>query len=221
MESHGQVTEKQRRVYEFIRDKIRNRGYGPTVREIGKRFDIRSPNGVMCHLKALEKKGLIKREANRSRAIQLAAEPVEERGLPLAGRIAAGAVYGDYQAEMDLFNRAFCDAMMEGDAKGRVFTFPIPTINVTRDFDWDSPAFDAFMEITAKYGVPYFANYVNSDLSPEDAVSMCCRLRLDTTELRKRGGGPTREVVVPGCTPAISPSWMRTATSRLWTARRT
>ncbi len=97
--------------------------------------------------------------------------------------------YGDFQAEMDLFNRAFCDDMMEGDAKGRVFTFPIPTINITRDFDWDAPSVDAFMEITAKYGIPYFANYVNADLSPEDAVSMCCRLRLNTRELRKRGGG--------------------------------
>ncbi len=99
------------------------------------------------------------------------------------------ATYGEFQEEMDLFNRAFCDVMMEGDAKGRVFTFPIPTINITKDFDWDSPAVDAFMGITCKYGIPYFANYVNSDLSPEDAVSMCCRLRLDTSELRKRGGG--------------------------------
>ena len=107
----------------------------------------------------------------------------------LGGEILEGARYGDYQEEMNVFNRAFCDAMMEGDAKGRVFTFPIPTINITRDFDWDSPAFNAFMEITAKYGIPYFANYVNSDLSPEDAVSMCCRLRIDTSELRKRGGG--------------------------------
>ena len=97
--------------------------------------------------------------------------------------------YGDFQAEMDLFNRAFCDVMLEGDSKGRVFTFPIPTINITKDFDWDSPAVDAFMEITCKYGIPYFANYINSDLSPEDAVSMCCRLRIDTSELRKRGGG--------------------------------
>jgi anaerobic ribonucleoside-triphosphate reductase len=97
--------------------------------------------------------------------------------------------YGDFQAEMDLFNQAFCEVMMEGDAKGRVFTFPIPTINVTREFDWDAPAVNAFMRITTKYGIPYFANYVNSDLSPEDAVSMCCRLRLDTSELRKRGGG--------------------------------
>ena len=97
--------------------------------------------------------------------------------------------YGDFQAEMDIFNKAFCEVMLEGDAKGRVFTFPIPTINITKDFDWDSPAVDGFMKITCKYGIPYFANYVNSDLSPEDAVSMCCRLRLDTSELRKRGGG--------------------------------
>jgi ribonucleoside-triphosphate reductase (formate) len=98
-------------------------------------------------------------------------------------------LYGDFQAEMDIFNKAFCDVMLEGDSKGRVFTFPIPTINVTRDFDWDSEVVNKFMEITCKYGIPYFSNYINSDLSPEDAVSMCCRLRLDTTELRKRGGG--------------------------------
>ena len=97
--------------------------------------------------------------------------------------------YGEFQDEMDIFNRAFCEVMLEGDAKGRVFTFPIPTINITRDFDWDNAVVDDFMKITCKYGIPYFANYVNSDLSPEDAVSMCCRLRLDTTELRKRGGG--------------------------------
>lgn len=97
--------------------------------------------------------------------------------------------YGDFQEEMNMFNMAFCDVMMEGDSKGRVFTFPIPTINVTKDFDWNSPVTGKFMEITCKYGVPYFSNYVNSDLSPEDALSMCCRLRLDTSELRKRGGG--------------------------------
>jgi len=97
--------------------------------------------------------------------------------------------YGDYQTEMDMFNLAFCEVMLEGDSKGRVFTFPIPTINITKDFDWNTPVVDKFMEITCKYGIPYFANYVNSDLSPEDAVSMCCRLRLDVKELRKRGGG--------------------------------
>jgi repressor LexA len=88
-----QLTDRQRVVYEFIRDKIRNRGYGPTVREIGEQFHISSPNGVMCHLKALEKKGLITREPNMSRAIQLAAEPIEQRGLPMAGRIAAGVLH--------------------------------------------------------------------------------------------------------------------------------
>jgi repressor LexA len=88
-----QLTDRQRVVYEFIRDKIRNRGYGPTVREIGDQFQISSPNGVMCHLKALEKKGLITREPNMSRAIQLSAEPIEQRGLPMAGRIAAGVLH--------------------------------------------------------------------------------------------------------------------------------
>ncbi|MDD2418265.1 MAG: ribonucleoside triphosphate reductase [Oscillospiraceae bacterium] len=97
--------------------------------------------------------------------------------------------YGDFQEEMNLLNIAYCDVMMEGDSKGRVFTFPIPTINVGKDFAWDSEVVEKFMEITCKYGVPYFSNYINSDLSPEDALSMCCRLRLNTAELRKRGGG--------------------------------
>ena len=97
--------------------------------------------------------------------------------------------YGEFQKEMDLFNECFCEVMLEGDAHGRVFTFPIPTINVTNDFDWNSPVVNRFMEITCKYGIPYFSNYINSDLSPEDALSMCCRLRLDTKQLRKRGGG--------------------------------
>lgn len=93
MSELDQLTKRQRAVYDFIRDKIRNRGYGPTVREIGENFDISSPNGVMCHLKALEKKGLITREPNMSRAIQLAVEPIEESGLPLAGQIAAGILH--------------------------------------------------------------------------------------------------------------------------------
>jgi len=88
-----QLTKRQREVFEFIRDKIENRGYGPTVREIGEEFDIASPNGVMCHLKALEKKGLITREPNMSRAIQLAPSAAEERGLPLAGQVAAGVMH--------------------------------------------------------------------------------------------------------------------------------
>ena len=97
--------------------------------------------------------------------------------------------YGEFQEEMDILNQAFCEVMEEGDRKGRVFTFPIPTINITKDFDWNSKVTDKVMEIACKYGIPYFSNYVNSDLSPEDALSMCCRLRLDTKELRKRGGG--------------------------------
>lgn len=107
----------------------------------------------------------------------------------VVGGVAQKETYGEFQVEMDLFNRAFCDVMMEGDAKGRVFTFPIPTINITKTFDWDQPAVTSFFETAGKYGIPYFANYVTSDLSPEDAVSMCCRLRLDTSKLRKRGGG--------------------------------
>ena len=97
--------------------------------------------------------------------------------------------YGEFQKEMDMFNMAFCEVMMAGDSKGRIFTFPIPTINITKDLDWNTPVMDAVMDMTCKYGIPYFANYVNSDLSPEDAVSMCCRLRLNVSELRKRGGG--------------------------------
>ncbi len=97
--------------------------------------------------------------------------------------------YGDYQKEMDLINRAFAEVMMEGDNKGRVFTFPIPTYNISQDFEWDSPRFEAIWHMTGRYGIPYFSNFVNSDMSPEDARSMCCRLRLDNRELRKRGGG--------------------------------
>jgi ribonucleoside-triphosphate reductase (formate) len=97
--------------------------------------------------------------------------------------------YGDYQPEMDIINRAFAEVMMDGDAKGRVFTFPIPTYNITADFDWDNPNLDPVWQMTAKYGIPYFSNFVNSDMSPEDARSMCCRLRLDNRELMKRGGG--------------------------------
>ncbi|MDO5111063.1 MAG: ribonucleoside triphosphate reductase [Clostridia bacterium] len=107
----------------------------------------------------------------------------------IIGGVPQESTYGEYQAEMDMLNIAFCDVMMEGDSKGRVFTFPIPTINVTNEFKWDSPVVDKFMEITCRYGIPYFSNYINSDLSPEDALSMCCRLRLNTKELRKRGGG--------------------------------
>jgi ribonucleoside-triphosphate reductase len=88
-----------------------------------------------------------------------------------------------------MFNKAFCEVMVEGDASGRVFTFPIPTYNITKDFDWDSEVANEIMKMTSKYGIPYFANFINSDMKPEDARSMCCRLRLDNRELRKRGGG--------------------------------
>ncbi len=97
--------------------------------------------------------------------------------------------YKDFQKEMDMLNLAFAECMMDGDAKGRVFTFPIPTYNITEDFDWESPVATKVFEMTAKYGIPYFSNFINSDMKPEDARSMCCRLRLDNRELKKRGGG--------------------------------
>lgn len=97
--------------------------------------------------------------------------------------------YGDFQKEMDMFNRAFFEVMLEGDAKGRVFTFPIPTYNITKDFDWDNKNIDLLWDITARYGIPYFSNFINSEMKPEDSRSMCCRLRLNTKELVTKGGG--------------------------------
>jgi ribonucleoside-triphosphate reductase len=97
--------------------------------------------------------------------------------------------YGEFQDEMDLLNRAFCAVMMCGDASGRIFSFPIPTYNITKGLDWESERLKPVWEMTAKYGIPYFSNFVNSDMDPEDARSMCCRLRLDNRELRRRGGG--------------------------------
>lgn len=107
----------------------------------------------------------------------------------IGGKTVDSVRYGDCQKEMDLINRAFCEVMCEGDKKGMVFTFPIPTYNITKNFDWNSPRFEPVWKMTGKYGVPYFANFVNSDLSEEDCRSMCCRLRLDNRELIKRGGG--------------------------------
>jgi ribonucleoside-triphosphate reductase len=107
----------------------------------------------------------------------------------IIGGVMQDDVYGDFQDEMDWINQAFLEVMSEGDAKGRVFTFPIPTYNITPDFDWEAPGLDKLWEVTAKYGIPYFSNFVNSDLSPDDSRSMCCRLRLDTRHLEKRGGG--------------------------------
>jgi ribonucleoside-triphosphate reductase len=97
--------------------------------------------------------------------------------------------YGDLQAEMDLINRAYIEVMTEGDAKGRIFTFPIPTYNITPDFPWDSENSDALFAMTAKYGLPYFQNFINSELTPNMVRSMCCRLQLDLRELLKRGNG--------------------------------
>jgi ribonucleoside-triphosphate reductase len=113
----------------------------------------------------------------------LAAEPVIYGGKRIDD------VYGDFGPEAAMFNQAFLEVLEEGDAKERVFTFPIPTYNITPDFNWDAPGLDRLWDATAKYGIPYFANFVNADMTVEDARSMCCRLRLDTRKLEKRGGG--------------------------------
>ncbi len=109
--------------------------------------------------------------------------------VPVLGGEAMPFTYGELQAEMDMINRAYIEVMMAGDAKGRVFTFPIPTYNITRDFSWDSPNADLLFDMTAKYGLPYFQNFLNSDLEPRMVRSMCCRLQLDLRELLKRGNG--------------------------------
>ncbi|MCE5336706.1 MAG: ribonucleoside triphosphate reductase, partial [Desulfobacteraceae bacterium] len=115
-------------------------------------------------------------------------ERLRNERIIVGGEICA-ETYGQFQREMDMFNRAFLEVMLEGDARGRVFTFPIPTYNITRDFDYDDPRLGPLWDVTARYGIPCFANFVNSSLSPDDARSMCCRLRLDTRQLRHRGGG--------------------------------
>jgi len=107
----------------------------------------------------------------------------------IVGGVPQKETYGEFQKEMDTFNRAFMEVLLEGDAKGRVFTFPIPTYNITKDFNWDNPNITLLWKIAGKYGIPYFSNFINSDMDPEDARSMCCRLRLDTRNLEKRGGG--------------------------------
>lgn len=113
----------------------------------------------------------------------LAKEPVIVGGEPQK------KTYGDFQKEVNILNKALGEVLLEGDAQGRVFSFPIPTINITKDFDWENPYLDNLWEATRKYGIPYFSNFVNSDMKPEDVRSMCCRLRLSNTELRKKGGG--------------------------------
>src|SRR6056297_2793467 len=97
--------------------------------------------------------------------------------------------YKDFQKEMDIFNKAFAEILTEGDSTGRPFSFPIPTYNLTEDFDWNRESLKPMWDMTAKYGIPYFSNFINSDMDVDDARSMCCRLRLDNRELRKRGGG--------------------------------
>lgn len=106
----------------------------------------------------------------------------------VVGGVELDSCYGDYQREMDMINRAFLELMIEGDQKGRVFTFPIPTYNITKDFNWDSPIAELLFQATAKYGIPYFQNYIGTDLDPGDIRAMCCRLNLDLRELMRRPG---------------------------------
>ena len=115
-------------------------------------------------------------------------EDLQEQVPVIAGK-EMPFTYGDLQAEMDMINRAYIEVMMRGDAKGRAFTFPIPTYNITPDFDWHSPNAELLFEMTARYGLPYFQNFVNSELKPNMIRSMCCRLQLDLRELLKRGNG--------------------------------
>lgn len=109
--------------------------------------------------------------------------------VPVIGGVEMPFSYGELQAEMDMINQAYIDVMMTGDAKGRAFTFPIPTYNITKDFNWDHPNTQRLFEMTAKYGLPYFQNFLNSELQPHMIRSMCCRLQLDLRELLKRGNG--------------------------------
>jgi len=113
---------------------------------------------------------------------------MEDENVIIGGKLQK-ETYKDFKEEQELINKIFAEVMLEGDAKGRPFTFPIPTYNITKDFDWDNKAYEGIWKMTAKYGIPYFSNFINSDMKPEDARSMCCRLRLDKRELRKRGGG--------------------------------
>ncbi len=115
-------------------------------------------------------------------------EFLKEQPSIIGGKI-TDRKYGEFQNEMNMLNRAFAESMAGGDAGGRPFTFPIPTYNITKDFPWENSEYDSIWEMTSRYGIPYFSNFVNSDLSPDDVRSMCCRLRLDKRDLKKRGGG--------------------------------
>lgn len=116
-------------------------------------------------------------------------EDMKDKPAIVGGEQFENYVYGDFQEEMDMVNKAFLEIMLEGDANGRGFQYPIPTYNITKDFNWDSDNAQLLFEMTAKYGTPYFQNFINSDLNPSDVRSMCCRLQLDKRELRKKGGG--------------------------------
>lgn len=121
--------------------------------------------------------------------LDITPHPILKNEAAIVGGEMKDKTYGDFQKEMDMFNIAYSEVMMEGDGAGRAFSFPIPTVNITPDFPWNSESVNRIMEMTKKFGTPYFANFLNSDLAPEDIRSMCCRLRLDNRELRKRGGG--------------------------------
>lgn len=116
-------------------------------------------------------------------------EDLRNTEVIIGGKIQEGKYYGDYQREMELINRAFLEVMSAGDRDGRIFTFPIPTYNITKDFDWDSENAKLLFQVTGKYGLPYFQNFIQSDLEPGDVRSMCCRLQLDKRELRNKTGG--------------------------------
>ena len=116
--------------------------------------------------------------------------PEDLRDQPaIVGGVALESTYGEYQPEMDMINKAFLEVLIEGDADGRGFSYPIPTYNITRNFNWDSENAGLLFKMTGKYGTPYFQNFLNSSLNPSDVRSMCCRLQLDKRELRNRGGG--------------------------------
>ncbi|MCG2686469.1 ribonucleoside triphosphate reductase [Candidatus Parcubacteria bacterium] len=115
-------------------------------------------------------------------------EDLKDTAVVVGGKLRK-ETYREFQKEMDMINRAFIDVMTEGDAAGQIFTFPIPTYNITRDFDWDSENAGRLFEMAAKFGIPYFQNFINSDLKPTDVRSMCCRLQMDLRQLRKKTGG--------------------------------
>ena len=121
---------------------------------------------------------------------------------------------------MNLINRAFIEVMTGGDADGRVFTFPIPTYNMTPDFDWEGENVDALFEMTAKYGLPYFQNFINSDLDPHMIRSMCCRLQLDLRELLKRGNGLFGSAELTGSIGVVTINMARwvTVSREIWRA---